>query len=285
MLIVVLKEAKSRIHDYLKWMPIHKMHLGVRLSCLDSSIRRFMNRPRKDFVSQASCRMTEAFMTNLHLSMRMYTIRDLTCWEDDDRRLEAIIENACEMTRQALLLQPAAKRGTGGVDSSWQMIRNTLRPLLQQPTLHSKLRKWFEKYNNGNDPLAEQQRAAGLKWEGCDMPQGSQLLTNDKLAEALEQKQEFTRQEWEAFGINDLQTTDVVKVGSKYFKPVENACHEIQKRINESQKVHAQTLLHAVQTTNRNKYGGPSARSERRVLTTWPSERMIREVGCCTARQ
>ncbi len=63
---------------------------------------------------------------------------------------------------------------------------------------------------------------AGLKWKGCgtDMPEGSRLLTNDKLAKALEEKQKFTRQEWEAFGIKDLQTNDVVKVGSQYFKPV-----------------------------------------------------------------
>ncbi len=63
---------------------------------------------------------------------------------------------------------------------------------------------------------------AGLNWEECgtDMPKGSRLLTNDKLTKALDEKQEFTRQEWEAFDINDLQTTDVVQVGSQYFKPV-----------------------------------------------------------------
>ncbi len=62
----------------------------------------------------------------------------------------------------------------------------------------------------------------GSKWEKCgtDMPEGSQLLTTAELAKALKKKKEFTRQEWEAFGIKNLQTNDVVKVESEHFKPV-----------------------------------------------------------------
>ncbi len=62
----------------------------------------------------------------------------------------------------------------------------------------------------------------GSKWEECgtDMPKGSRLLTTAELAKALKEKKEFTCQEWEEFGIKDLQTNDVVKVGSEHFKPV-----------------------------------------------------------------
>ncbi len=64
----------------------------------------------------------------------------------------------------------------------------------------------------------------GSKWEECgtDMPKGGRLLNNTNLVNALKEdiKPEFTPKECEAFGINKLQTNNVVKVGKDYFKPV-----------------------------------------------------------------
>ena len=61
----------------------------------------------------------------------------------------------------------------------------------------------------------------GLTWRkiGDTEPTNGQRLENAELAEALERKIEFTKQEWEAFGVKDLRVTDFVKSGESYFVP------------------------------------------------------------------
>ena len=61
-----------------------------------------------------------------------------------------------------------------------------------------------------------------VKWEeaGTEKPStGTELAKNEKLAEALKSKKEFSPAEWVAFGIEDLQISHFVKSGNKYFKP------------------------------------------------------------------
>jgi len=63
-------------------------------------------------------------------------------------------------------------------------------------------------------------KAPGLKWlpAGDTEPTGRNL-EHKKLAEALTRKKEFTKQEWEAFGIKDLHTYHFIKSGDSYFQP------------------------------------------------------------------
>ena len=54
-------------------------------------------------------------------------------------------------------------------------------------------------------------------WKGC-------LLDNEELAEALEQRTEFTNEEWDGFGIKggprgELEWSDYVEVHGSFFKP------------------------------------------------------------------
>ena len=65
------------------------------------------------------------------------------------------------------------------------------------------------------------QEASGLKWTvvGDTELAGGEVLTNDALSEALTGKTEFTQQEWEAFGIQDLSVKHFITAGDKYFKP------------------------------------------------------------------
>ena len=62
--------------------------------------------------------------------------------------------------------------------------------------------------------------ASGLIWEniGEEKPQ-IQELTNLELAKALESKTKFTQEEWDAFGIPEVHTRNIIKSGNFYFKP------------------------------------------------------------------
>ena len=44
-------------------------------------------------------------------------------------------------------------------------------------------------------------------------------MVNDKLAAALAQKTEFTQEEWDAFGINNLRADHYIKSGGACFQP------------------------------------------------------------------
>jgi len=61
----------------------------------------------------------------------------------------------------------------------------------------------------------------GLKWKnvGNTQPMEGKDLKNLSLEEALKGKTQFTRQEWEGFGIKGLRRIDFVKSGASYFKP------------------------------------------------------------------
>jgi len=61
----------------------------------------------------------------------------------------------------------------------------------------------------------------GLKWQnvGNTQPMEGRDLKNSSLAEALKGKTQFTRQEWEGFGIKGLRRIDFVKSGAFYFQP------------------------------------------------------------------
>ena len=63
--------------------------------------------------------------------------------------------------------------------------------------------------------------ALGLKWlpAGDTEPAMGRNLEHAKLAEALRSKTEFTKQEWEVFGIKDLRTDHFIKSGHSYFQP------------------------------------------------------------------
>lgn len=63
--------------------------------------------------------------------------------------------------------------------------------------------------------------ALGLKWmpAGDTEPATGHNLENAELTEALRSKTEFTKEEWDAFGIKDLRTDHVIKSGDSYFQP------------------------------------------------------------------
>ena len=61
----------------------------------------------------------------------------------------------------------------------------------------------------------------GLKWQnlGAAKPSRGRELDHLELQVALYDKTEFTRQEWDAFGITDLRDNDFIKTGANYFMP------------------------------------------------------------------
>jgi hypothetical protein len=64
--------------------------------------------------------------------------------------------------------------------------------------------------------------APGVVWRriGANEPAKGRLLTNTGLANALKiPKTEFTREEWDAFGIQDLERSDYILAGGIYFEP------------------------------------------------------------------
>jgi hypothetical protein len=61
----------------------------------------------------------------------------------------------------------------------------------------------------------------GLTWcsIGETRPTEGRLLTNSELTNALQSQMKFTKEEWAAFGIQNLLATDFAQSGSSYFKP------------------------------------------------------------------
>jgi hypothetical protein len=59
---------------------------------------------------------------------------------------------------------------------------------------------------------------------GDEKPSQGDELSNERLAVALETSTEFTRTEWEAFGITGLRTDHFIKSksGASYFQPADN---------------------------------------------------------------
>jgi len=64
-------------------------------------------------------------------------------------------------------------------------------------------------------------QASGVRWLniGATAPKG-QELENMKLAEALQSKAEFTREEWQAFKVDNLRLDTYIKSGDRYFQPI-----------------------------------------------------------------
>ena len=62
---------------------------------------------------------------------------------------------------------------------------------------------------------------SGLKWceVGAMKPRKGLELTNSKLAEALQDKTEFTEEEWFHFGVSSLKITHCIRSGGSYFQP------------------------------------------------------------------
>ena len=67
--------------------------------------------------------------------------------------------------------------------------------------------------------------ASGLKWTdaGASKPSTGEELANDRLSAALKTKVDFTKEEWDAFGISDLLVTHFIKSGNSYLQPAVNA--------------------------------------------------------------
>lgn len=63
----------------------------------------------------------------------------------------------------------------------------------------------------------------GLRWEnvGPTKPAFGQELDKPQLCEALDDKTEFTQQEWDGFGITNLRNDHFVKRGDDYFRPAD----------------------------------------------------------------
>ena len=63
--------------------------------------------------------------------------------------------------------------------------------------------------------------ASGLKWEPCGKtpPRDGQQLRNTKLEEMLKTRLEFTQEEWDAFGVDNLCCGHFVQSKSSYFQP------------------------------------------------------------------
>eukprot|EP00966_Prymnesium_polylepis_P285892 6604199-Prymnesium_polylepis.1 len=74
-------------------------------------------------------------------------------------------------------------------------------------------------------------KATGLEWidVGGPPPAGCRKLNNDKLAEALKHKTQFTPEEWESFNIHSLEKSCFIRVGWSYFVPYAQAdMHEFK---------------------------------------------------------
>jgi hypothetical protein len=63
--------------------------------------------------------------------------------------------------------------------------------------------------------------ASGLKWRrtGGEKPNHGEELKHKGLASGLTKRTEFTREEWDAFGIKDLRMEHFIKSGPSYFQP------------------------------------------------------------------
>jgi len=90
--------------------------------------------------------------------------------------------------------------------------------------------KWVEEVHSFFEP--SQLQALGLKWEnfGVTKPVSGQELDHPQLREALKAKTEFSRQEWDRFGITNLRKNHFVKRGDNYFKPAASGSAPLELR-------------------------------------------------------
>ena len=76
-------------------------------------------------------------------------------------------------------------------------------------------------------------RATGLKWRKvAEKPQQGVELSNTvykELAKKLPQKTEFTQEEWDKFGIKDLDNHNFIEAGGAYFQPAMPGVDELGK--------------------------------------------------------
>ena len=81
-------------------------------------------------------------------------------------------------------------------------------------------------------------KALGLKWKsiGSTKPTNGEELTNSELASALESKTTFTQDEFDAFGITDLDSNVFIESGASYFQPDENVHSKFEELINDALK-------------------------------------------------
>jgi hypothetical protein len=72
-------------------------------------------------------------------------------------------------------------------------------------------------------PVRRPHDQLGLKWlpAGNTKPATGRNLEHEKLAKALENKTEFTKEEWKKFYIKDLCADHFIKSGNEYFQPAE----------------------------------------------------------------
>jgi hypothetical protein len=73
---------------------------------------------------------------------------------------------------------------------------------------------------NGSRNTLPLDATSGLRWRnvGGEKPSKGEELTNERLAEALQQKTEFTQAEFDAFSITGLRGYGFVKSGASYFQ-------------------------------------------------------------------
>jgi hypothetical protein len=155
---------------------------------------------------------------------------------------EALVLYECKVLLADALLQEAT-------DTQWSVIRpdtllDTLRLVALGAAQFATIALYPPYAEQLADSLREEQAKArervrednpeeelpptGLTWRVVDSTRKHRLLRrvevqelkNEKLAKALEQKQSFSRAEWDSFGVQDLQPENLVKSGSKYFEPV-----------------------------------------------------------------
>jgi hypothetical protein len=82
-----------------------------------------------------------------------------------------------------------------------------------------------EKHRVNDMRQHENDNLLGLKWEKTINPGRGRSLRNSGLATALTRKTEFTKQEWESFGITDLHKDDFIKLDIWTFVPeIKNRC-------------------------------------------------------------
>jgi len=98
--------------------------------------------------------------------------------------------------------------------------------------------------SDDNAEPVQQMLASGLEWHktGVTNPAKGYLLENLGLSQALQRKQKFTQQEWDAFCIKNLCIGHLVKSGDFYFKPAvldkkDSQIHSLQMEVQRLQNV------------------------------------------------
>jgi hypothetical protein len=75
--------------------------------------------------------------------------------------------------------------------------------------------------NEDGQIISGHMRASGVKWRnaGSSRPEAGYEFWNQTLADSLQEKTEFTDQEWAAFGVTDLNACHFIKSGNSFFRP------------------------------------------------------------------